>query len=393
MILSFWLTITVTIFLTAIVVYFVTVYFYKKSQNLTGASTSANDLTKKMKMEKQGLTENRFVIESGSNLFNKRVLRLVNQKDTEMLTTDILKSIKFALSLEKVALLVPSPDSSFSNLLIQGIQKRTLTMKLKLKLNKIVDALDSGKTYEISQLDESVEGVKELAVQLEGIELYYLSLFPISKTTNGLLIWEEKSGKLIGNRLDNFRAYAIELFENADSFSKMKELSYTDSLTGLSNYRYFNKRLGEEINRCKRYKRKLSLVFFDLDGLKQINDKYGHLAGDEILRKLASIIKGTIRSIDIVARYGGDEFCIIMPEVDEDTCRAFMNRLKREVQEFCFTIEENKDKIKCSISLGAAIYPAHATTPKKLIYIADMALLKAKESGKNSFLIHEEEPV
>jgi len=167
-------------------------------------------------------------------------------------------------------------------------------------------------------------------------------------------------------------------------------LSYTDSLTGLANQRYFRKRLDEEINRARRYERSLALIIFDLDGLKGINDRHGHLAGDEIIREMGRILKNCIRAIDIVCRYGGDEFCVIMPEADAATCRQFMLRLQETIGASKFTVENVSEPLRCTISQGAAIFPEHADNQTDLIFNADMALLKAKNGGRNSFLIHNE---
>jgi diguanylate cyclase (GGDEF)-like protein len=99
--------------------------------------------------------------------------------------------------------------------------------------------------------------------------------------------------------------------ENIHQYSTIEKLSYTDSMTGVFNYRYFYKRLSEEILRAKRYERELALVILDIDNFKLFNDNYGHQAGDEVLKQLSELITRTIRSIDVVSRYGGEEFCII----------------------------------------------------------------------------------
>jgi len=182
--------------------------------------------------------------------------------------------------------------------------------------------------------------------------------------------------------------------ENLKQFKKIEELSYTDSLTSLYNYRYFYKRLIEETLRAKRFNRTLGLVMFDIDGFKTYNDTYGHQAGDRVLRQLGGLLLTTTRSIDIASRYGGEEFCIIMPEADSNECLKFMERLRRVIAHHPFKDEYLAFDHHITISVGGAIFPSDAKTVDKLIYCADMALLRAKNAGKNkAFLYYEQEQV
>jgi diguanylate cyclase (GGDEF)-like protein len=179
--------------------------------------------------------------------------------------------------------------------------------------------------------------------------------------------------------------------ENIYQYSTIEKLSYTDSMTGIYNYRYFYKRLNEEILRAKRYNRELALVILDIDNFKLFNDNYGHQAGDLVLKQLSDLITRTIRSIDVVSRYGGEEFCIIMPDTGVDNCRIFIERLRSQIADFRFESELLREGNRITISVGGAVYPHHAPTPDRLIYCADMALLRAKALGRNRAVMYESE--
>ncbi len=179
-------------------------------------------------------------------------------------------------------------------------------------------------------------------------------------------------------------------YKNIQHFKCIEELSYTDSITGLYNYRYFYKRLTEEVFRAKRFGRKLALVIFDIDDFKIYNDTYGHQAGDQLLKQLGELLSRTVRSIDVVSRYGGEEFCVIMPESDQEECLKFAERLRKNIMNFPFKDEYQKQEHNITVSLGGAIYPYDARSVDRLIYCADMALLKAKSTGKNRSVMYQE---
>jgi len=175
--------------------------------------------------------------------------------------------------------------------------------------------------------------------------------------------------------------------ENIARYCLVEKLSFTDSMTELYNYRYFYKRLSEEIYRAKRYNRELALVIFDIDNFKSINDSYGHQAGDDVLKKLAQLVLSSARAIDVVSRYGGEEFCVIMPDTNHDSCGIFIERLRKMIAEHEFLNGQIGNPSFITVSCGAAIYPRDGQTIDRLIYCADMALLEAKSGGRNRSLM------
>ncbi|MCP4581246.1 MAG: sensor domain-containing diguanylate cyclase [candidate division Zixibacteria bacterium] len=184
----------------------------------------------------------------------------------------------------------------------------------------------------------------------------------------------------IFSTLANMASLALD---NIHQYSLIEKMSYTDYVTELYNYRYFYKRLKEEIYRAKRFDRMLALVIFDIDNFKAFNDTYGHQAGDEVLRNLSRLVTKSVRAIDIVSRYGGEEFCIIMPDTGFANCLIFIERLRKKIEEHKFTSKFVDEGYKITVSIGGAIYAIDAQAPDRLIYSADMALLKAKGDGRN----------
>jgi len=158
-------------------------------------------------------------------------------------------------------------------------------------------------------------------------------------------------------------------------------LTTVDGLTQVHNKRYFMEVLEREISRSHRYGRELSLIMFDIDHFKKINDSYGHLAGDHVLKQLASTVKGRIRREDIMARYGGEEFAIILPEIDSANARQFAEKIRQLVEKTVFTFEQTD--IPVTISIGVATSTPDVNAPEEFIKLSDEKLYEAKHRGRN----------
>jgi len=159
------------------------------------------------------------------------------------------------------------------------------------------------------------------------------------------------------------------------------QLTIVDGLTQINNKRFFLEFLEREMGRCHRYNRALSLIMFDIDHFKKINDTNGHLAGDYVLRELASFVKQRIRKEECFARYGGEEFAIVMPECGPDNARKFADKIRKMVEDHRFVFEDKQ--IEVTVSLGVADMTRDMTEPLAFIKVADGNLYKAKKSGRN----------
>jgi diguanylate cyclase (GGDEF)-like protein len=165
-----------------------------------------------------------------------------------------------------------------------------------------------------------------------------------------------------------------------------------DPLTNLYNQRLFWELLGYEIGRAQRHNEKFSLFVIDLDNFKNINDSHGHIFGDRFLTGIADTIHGSLRDGDILARYGGDEFVVVLPDTDEEQVLPVASRILESAGAFVLAAHDGA-KVKATVSIGFATYPIHASCSKDLFMFADNMMYKAKSEGKNTIIIPTEEDV
>jgi diguanylate cyclase (GGDEF)-like protein len=200
--------------------------------------------------------------------------------------------------------------------------------------------------------------------------------------------------KMDSNHFDSGDIALIELFSqlvgasigNIKLFEKIQRQATTDGLTGLVNHKTFYEVLEKELWRSRRYGGRISLIMVDIDNLKNINDAYGHRAGDKAIRKISKIIKECIRQIDTAARYGGDEFAVILLNTSLDDAIIVAQRMVDAVASSQVTWQ--KEQIPLSISVGLGQYDAD-TTPEDITSRSDQALYMAKQAGKNTVRIFE----
>ncbi len=169
-------------------------------------------------------------------------------------------------------------------------------------------------------------------------------------------------------------------------YRKTADLAITDDLTQLFNHRYIHQSLDVEITRGADTDTPLSLLFMDLDKFKAINDAHGHLAGSQALTEVAQILTDNLRTNDIIARYGGDEFVIILPETPLSVANDIANRLVNRICEHRFLMKLGG--LQLGASFGVAACPDHADTPRKLVQFADKAMYQAKAAGGNQAVIY-----
>ncbi len=180
----------------------------------------------------------------------------------------------------------------------------------------------------------------------------------------------------------------VTQIENIRLCEKLASLAITDALTGVFNHRYFQEELKVEILRAQRYKHNLSLIIFDIDGFKSYNDRYGHLEGDRVLKHVALEIRKNVRQVDVLCRYGGDEFVVILPFTNVKGAKFVADKIRVSVSGMDLLNVENHKVIRVTLSGGVADFK-EGMTKEELVNFADQALYKAKSEGKNKICIQD----
>ena len=200
----------------------------------------------------------------------------------------------------------------------------------------------------------------------------------------GVLVLSHKNVAAFSQReltlMQTVGAQIAAAIDVAELHERLKRAANTDALTGLHNYRYFYDRLEEEIARAERRQAPLAVAFFDLDKLKNVNDTYGHLAGNEVLRVLGEAISSHVRTEDVPARYGGDEFAIVMPDTPRDEAEKVVTRLMEILDEKTVELPNARSIRMPDLSWGVASYPLDGRTARELVENADTRAYARKRS-------------
>ncbi len=206
----------------------------------------------------------------------------------------------------------------------------------------------------------------------------------ITNQINQYCIKQETNSEALISQMDQLteqlRSTEDEASRLKDDLAEQRVRAQTDPLTGLPNRYSYNERLTQEYNRWCRYRNALTLVIGDIDLFKEVNDKYGHSFGDQILRKIADCLSTGIRKADFIARFGGEEFVILLPETNLVDATRAMNKLRQEIAKL--EVEHNDELVSLSISFGLSEFDKHDTA-KDVFARADKALYRAKEKGRN----------
>src|SRR5438034_1051374 len=190
-----------------------------------------------------------------------------------------------------------------------------------------------------------------------------------------------------------FAVAPLVLVHRSLAVPQLQAEARVDPKTGLFNARHFATALSEEIGRARRFERPMSLIMADLDLLRDINNTYGHLAGDAVLKGIAEVFRAQLRHYDVPARFGGEEFSILLPETPPEQALEIAERIRKAVSETSFDVETSSEPIHATVSIGVAAFPKDGADANELIHQADLAVYRAKLQGRNRVLGASSEPL
>jgi two-component system, cell cycle response regulator len=279
-----------------------------------------------------------------------------------------------------------------------GLQQLTIQLE---RYPELKAALDSGQPVLVEDLDTHplYEGVRHVW-GIEGIEVPIRSVialpFSIDRRQYGVFLVrrtrdQERFGPADLEFAQAVITAAVAVIQRAQMVestmadnARLEQLAQTDPLTQLLNRRALTERITAEMERALRYDSTMALLMIDLDHFKKVNDTYGHLVGDDVLRDVGQLLSETIRGSDIVARYGGEEFLVLLPETDDAGAEAFADRIRSAVEEHRFASDSLAEPLRITASIGVAVYPAaRIESVEDLFARADAALYRAKADGRN----------
>jgi diguanylate cyclase (GGDEF)-like protein len=220
-------------------------------------------------------------------------------------------------------------------------------------------------------------------------EVLWIPLYSEDRLLGCLSVEEPHNGKSPTletiRSLEIFANQAVTAIESARSYDEAREQSIRDSLTGAYNHRHFQEVLQRELGRAERLGRPLTVLMLDIDDFKSINDRFGHPVGDAILQGIVAEIRNEVRGdMDLLARYGGDEFAVVLPETPPSEAVLVAERVRRRVDERLFRMPDSGQMLRATVSIGVATYPDDAGEKADLVEKADAALYRAKRGGKNA---------
>ena len=290
---------------------------------------------------------------------------------SERITTTVLK----LLSLQRGTLFLHDPRLeryvvSFSN---EGKEYETGEFLPGIPPGLLQRALSSG---QLIASDRDAKGYGMIVMPLQ-VQEDLIGVIKVPLTPNDVVSDEATLN------VTRYLAAVAQVLSNIYQLTRSRDLAMRDDLTKAFNRRFFETYLDEEIERSRRYGALFSIIFLDLDDLKMVNSFYGHLTGSRTLQEVAKRVLGAVRGIDKVVRFGGDEFCIILPQTDQDQAMAVANRVRKAMTALPFQVDANIE-ISITASFGIATYPTHAVSKEDLVRQADAAMYRVKSTTKNA---------
>lgn len=330
------------------------------------------------------------------NSFNAVAERLNPIREPEILYETILDASVHLANAERGSLMLSEDNTSYLTIkAAKGINKRLLS-EIKIRAGEGIAGwvFKEGIALRVEDIEKNETIISRKKPKYRTGSFISIPL-KIGKKTIGVLNLSDKiTGDVFSEEdmilMKSFASYASIALERSTYYnlvSHLRELSITDSLTGLFNRRYFEERFFEELHRSERHSLTFSLAMIDIDDFKVFNDSEGHLAGDEILKNIANITKECLRVSDVLARFGGEEFTVIMPQTDKDEAFLVAERIRQSIKEQIPKFWSSFPKDNITVTIGIAAYPYDGKEIKEIIRCADKALYKGKMEGKDKTVL------
>jgi len=326
------------------------------------------------------------------------IQKLESNMDSEKIIKHLLDTLVSTIPNDMISITLNNPDTNESTIKATNIENEYLNNKTFSNHNSLIGLVMQG-DKSLSFMDISDRSKfrtvfdREIDFTVNVKNLKSTIIFPIvnqDETGNnesevlGAVFVSRKRKTEFNEEQKNLSNVLIQQAAKAITYStnlrRINELAIKDGLSGLYNHRHFKEMLSNFVARALRYSEELSVVIIDVDNFKKINDDHGHQAGDVIISEIGKLIAGSIREIDIAARYGGDEFAIVLPKTNESGALFVTEKLVKRIEASKIL---NSDKVNITFSIGISSFPKNAMTQDGLIEKADIALYEAKNRGKN----------
>ncbi len=382
---SYILIIALLVFLTLIVIIIHTTRLSKKKSEVLSQIEILTDELDRQKQENISLRNELRTLTAKDNLFFSSIIRLTSRIEPVEIAREAVGLLTNYLNAEQVAVFFLDEREKRLNIVAQhGLNENWIP--------KIV--------YDVGEGKVGVSAVKRIPVTTHEAEMLRIKEpFPFFVPDACYpLVYQERLFGVIAFKHEGYldereknilgvvaRITATAL-QNTLTITIMRDLASIDPLTKLYNIGFFREKLDDEFNRAKRFQHSLSLAIIDLDNFKYFNDTFGHQAGDQLLIRLAKLFSMHFRETDILGRYGGDEFIVMLPETKKDEAAKLVKNLLDGLQKYDLLHSPGKEKI--SFSAGIASYPDDGGHPSELIKSADEALYEAKKRGRNQVVMH-----
>lgn len=333
--------------------------------------------------EQRRLINENFELRELLNLFQVG-RNIANCIDLDRLSAVVVDALAKEMGVGRVIGLFRENGAGLSHEEIRGMTPETAERLAALILPLCIEEPDGGNG--LRRLDPNLFTADEL-LSNAGLTGGVLLLIRSKTEIQGAVAFFNDPGKPFpfGFRQKSIHFLAEQsslAIDNAARYASARDMLYVDELTSLFNYRYLDLSLDRELKRADRFGSTVSMIFIDLDYFKKVNDSHGHLAGSKVLNEVGQLLKKSVREVDIIIRYGGDEFSIILVETGEKGAATVAERIRRSIEDHIFLADDGLD-VRITASLGYACYPVDTQSKLELLELADQAMYRGKEEGKN----------